>query len=269
MRDGWRNRLHTVVFESDTPGGKAFDVALIWIILISVALVMVDSMASMRAQYGNELYIAEWVFTIVFTIEFILRLISVDRPLRYIFSFYGIIDLLAILPTYLSFMIPGAQSLLVVRVFRLLRVFRILKLGTYIGEAQMLSQAMKSSRAKITVFLLTVAAVVVTMGALMYVIEGQKSGFTSIPMGVYWSIVTLTTVGFGDITPQTPLGKILASLLMILGYGIIAVPTGIVTTELVKASRAGAPVSNQACPSCAAEGHDFGANYCKVCGAKL
>ena len=268
MSGGWRSRLHEIIFESDTAAGKAFDVTLICLIVASVVLVMLDSVASISAQYGAQLYLAEWAFTLVFTIEYILRLSSVRRPLSYAFSFFGLVDLLAILPTYVSLVVPGTQYLLVVRIFRILRVFRIFKLGTYLGEAAVLSTAMRASRHKITVFLITVIAVSITMGALMYVIEGPEHGFTSIPASVYWAIVTMTTVGFGDITPKTPLGQLFASGLMILGYGIIAVPTGIVTSELTRASRL-TPISNQTCPNCAREGHDVDARFCKFCGAKL
>lgn len=268
MNPGWRDRLYEIIFEAETPAGKAFDVALIWSILISVGLVMLESVASINAQYGRSLYLAEWGFTLLFTIEYLLRILSVRKPRRYIFSFFGIIDFFAILPTYLSLFIPGVQSLLIVRVFRLLRVFRVFKLGTYLGEAQMLSAALRASRAKIAVFLLAVGATVISMGAIMYVVEGPKSGFNSIPLAIYWAIVTMTTVGFGDITPQTPFGQFLASCLMIAGYGIIAVPTGIVTTELAKASRL-SETSPQACPNCTAKGHDWDAKYCKYCSARL
>lgn len=268
MLTPWRARLHEIVFESETPAGKAFDVVLITLILASVGLVMLDSVSSITSSYGDALYTAEWAFTIIFTIEYLVRIFSVGRPFKYVFSFFGIVDLLAILPTYLSLLIPGTQYFLVVRIFRILRVFRIFKLGTYLGEAAILSSALKASRHKITVFLIAVISVVVTMGALMYVVEGPENGFTSIPVSVYWAIVTMTTVGFGDITPKSPLGQFLASCLMILGYGIIAVPTGIVTSELTRASRL-FPVSAQACPSCSRQGHDVDATFCKFCGSKL
>ncbi len=264
----WRKRLHEIIFESDTRAGKAFDVALICLILASVLLVMLDSVASIARENRHELYVAEWAFTIIFTLEYFLRLISVRRPLGYMFSFFGVVDLLAILPSYLSLIMPGTHYLLVIRIFRLLRIFRIFKLGTYLGEADILSKALKASRHKITVFLTTVTAVVVTMGALMYVVEGPENGFTSIPRSIYWSIVTMTTVGFGDITPKTPLGQFFASCLMILGYGIIAVPTGIVTSELSRVSVI-KPITTQACPSCSREGHDLDAKFCKFCGSTL
>ena len=268
MNKTWRDHLHEIIFEADTPAGKAFDIILIWVILSSVGLVMLDSIESIHLKYGQELYILEWGFTIIFAIEYILRVISVKRPLGYIFSFFGMIDLMAILPTVVSLVFPGTQSLLVVRIFRLMRVFRILKLGLYLGEAQILVVALQRSRAKITVFLFAVAATVVSMGALMYVIEGGENGFTSIPTAIYWSIVTMTTVGFGDITPQTPLGQFFASCLMIAGYGIIAVPTGIVTTEIARASRHDKPTT-QACPHCSSYGHEEDAKFCKHCGFKL
>lgn len=263
----WRLRLHEIIFESDTPAGKSFDVALIWAILLSLALVILESMTEVRQEYGAFLSVGEWIFTVLFTVELILRLVCVQQPLRYIFSFFGFIDVIAVIPTYLSLLIPGAQSLLVIRVFRLLRIFRIFKLSNYLGEAQVLSNALRSSRPKIIVFLLAVAATVVTMGTIMHLVEGEKNGFNSIPKGIYWSIVTMTTVGFGDITPKTPLGQFLASCLMILGYGIIAIPTGIVTSELARASIT--PTSGQACPTCGLQGHDMNAQFCKHCGSKL
>lgn len=260
-------RLHEIIFESDTREGKLFDVALIWAILLSVVLVLLESVKEIRADYGDILYAGEWFFTILFSIELILRMASVRRPLRYLFSFYGIVDLLATIPTYISLFLPGAQSLLVVRIFRLMRIFRIFKLATYLGEAEVLTNAIRSSRPKITVFLVAVGSTVVTTGAVMYLIEGEQSGFNNIPKGIYWAIVTMTTVGYGDITPQTPLGQFLASCLMIAGYGIIAVPTGIVTTELSYHSRK--KISGQSCPACGQQGHDNDAIFCKHCGAKI
>jgi voltage-gated potassium channel len=263
----FRSRLHQIIFEADTPAGKAFDVGLIGCILLSVLLVILESVAELRKTYGSAMVSAEWFFTIAFTIEYFFRLIAVRRPVYYATSFFGIVDLLAIVPTYLSVFVPGTQSLLVIRIFRLLRVFRIFKLAEYLGQAHVLTTALRASRPKIIVFLLAVSATVVTMGALMYLVEGDKSGFTSIPIGIYWAIVTMTTVGFGDITPKTPLGQALASLLMIVGYGIIAVPTGIVTTELARASFP--PPTTQACPNCSAQGHDADAKFCKYCGSAL
>ena len=221
----------------------------------------------MRLAYGEELRAAEWFFTLLFTVEYGLRLVAVRRPLAYAVSFFGLVDLLSILPTYLSLVLPGAQALLVIRALRLLRIFRILKLAHFVGEARVLKLALRASARKITVFIGTVLVLVLIIGSLMYLVEGEKNGFTSIPMSIYWSIVTLTTVGYGDLAPQTVLGRVLASLVMIMGYGIIAVPTGIVTVEL---SRARHPaVSGQACPHCGAEGHDHDAAYCKYCGSHL
>ncbi len=263
----WRSTLHEVIFEADTPLGKAFDVLLIWSILLSVAAVMLDSVGEIRQRHGTLLYAVEWIFTLGFTVEYLLRLISVGRPIKYATSFFGLVDLLAILPTYISLLIPGSQYLLVVRILRILRVFRIFKLVQYVSEARLLMQAVRASGRKIAVFLFTVLTLVVIFGSLMYLIEGETRGFTSIPRSIYWTIVTLTTVGYGDISPQTGLGQFLASFIMILGYGIIAVPTGIVTVEMSQAFRK--PVTTQACPECSADGHDTDAVHCKFCGAKL
>lgn len=262
-----RAELHEIIFEADTPGGKAFDVALLVVIVASVVAVMLESVASVGDEYGVALRAFEWVITILFTIEYVLRLYCVARPLAYAFSFYGIVDLLAILPTYLSVVFTGAQSLLVIRALRLLRVFRVLKLAHFVGEATELREALHASSRKIIVFLGAVMAVVLIVGALVYLIEGEDSGFTSIPQGIYWAIVTMTTVGYGDIAPQTVPGKVLASLIMILGYGIIAVPTGIVSVEMSAVSRR--PVSTQVCPRCASEGHEASAKFCKDCGSSL
>ena len=264
----WREKLHEVIFEADTPVGKWFDIALIFCILASVLVVMLDSVAPVRRAYGPLLYLAEWVFTILFTIEYILRLICVGRPLKYARSFFGVIDLLAIVPTYLSLVLPGSQYLLVIRMLRIIRVFRVLKLVQYLQEAAVLSRALRASRRKIFVFLYTVFIMVIIIGSLMYMIEGEKSGFTSIPRSIYWAVVTLTTVGYGDIAPQTPLGQTLATLVMVMGYGIIAVPTGIVTVEMERNAQY-ARLSTQSCRQCAAEGHDSDAIYCKYCGEKL
>lgn len=263
----WRRRLHTIIFEADTPAGKAFDVLLLLSIIASVVVVMLDSVESVSARYGTLLAALEWVFTILFTIEYILRLLSVRRPIAYMTSFFGIVDLIAIIPSYLSLVVPDARYLLIVRVLRLMRIFRILKLAEYLNEGQTLSRALLASRRKISVFLLTVVTIVIIVGALMYVVEGEASGFVNIPTGVYWAVVTLTTVGYGDIAPETPLGKALATVVMLIGYGIIAVPTGIVTVELARASAP--PVSTQACPNCGAEGHDVDAQHCKYCGSVL
>lgn len=262
----WRERLFVIIFESDTPRGKAFDVALLWLIVLSILAVVIESIPSL-GRYERLLSACEWIFTVIFTLEYFLRIVCVRDKWKYITSLLGIIDLIAILPAYLSLTFVGLQYLLVIRVLRLLRVFRILKLGRYIGEAQLLTRALRASRFKITVFLSTVLTLVVIIGTLMYMIEGEASGFTSIPVGMYWAIVTLTTVGFGDITPQTTAGRILASAVMILGYGIIAVPTGIVTVELAQQSRQS--FRRITCQTCGTKGHDADAVYCRICGEKL
>ena len=264
----WRHRLHEVIFEADTTAGKTFDVTLLMAIVGSVVVVMLDSVASINGRYGDLLYALEWFFTLLFTVEYGARILSVRRPASYVFSFFGVVDLLAMLPTYLSVFFVGSQSLLVIRALRLLRLFRVLKLGHYLAEARVLRTALLASRAKITVFLVSILSIAIIAGALMYLIEGSAGGFDSIPRGVYWAIVTMTTVGYGDIAPQTVLGQFAAGCLMILGYGIIAVPTGIVSVELAQASRA-QPVSTQACLECSAEGHDADAVYCRYCGADL
>lgn len=263
---GWRRRLHTIVFESDTAAGRAFDVTLLILIALSVIVVIAESVRGVRQNHGPALLAAEWFFTLAFSVEYLLRLLCVRRPLRYAGSFYGIVDLLAILPGYAALLIPGTQALLVVRVLRLLRIFRILKLGAYLVEAEYLATALRASRRKISVFLVAVVSTIVVVGSLMYVVEGEKHGFVDIPTSMYWAVVTLTTVGYGDLSPGTPFGRFLASCVMILGYGIIAVPTGIVTAEL---TRARPPETNQACPDCGAEGHDYDAVHCKFCGAAL
>ena len=262
----WRSRLHTIIYEADTRSGQLFDVVLLLAIGLSVVAVALESVASVRNVYGETLRNVEWFFTILFTVEYVLRLLSVERPLQYARSFFGIIDLIAIFPTYLALLIPGAQTLLVIRVLRVLRVFRVFKMATYLREAEVLRRALWASRHKIVVFLLGVLTAVVIIGSLMYVIEGEQSGFTSIPVSIYWAIVTLSTVGYGDVAPITPLGQILASLVMLLGFGIIAVPTGIVSLEL---ARPVAQVSTQACTACGREGHDADAQYCKYCGVAL
>lgn len=263
----FRARLHEIIFEADTPAGKWFDVLLIVSIVLSVLIVMLDSVDSINTSHGGLLYLGEWVFTALFTIEYLLRLYSIGRPLSYMTSFFGVIDLLAILPTYLSIFVPGTQYLTVIRILRVLRIFRVLKLVQYLGEARLLIQALRASQRKIAVFLFTVLVLVVIFGSLMYLIEDPSSGFTSIPRSIYWSIVTLTTVGYGDISPQTDLGQTIAAIIMIIGYGIIAVPTGIVTVELSQAFSK--PMSTQACPECSADGHDNDAKHCKFCGSKL
>lgn len=262
----WRNRLHTIIYEADTPGGKLFDVVLLLSIGLSVLAVALESVTSVREQYGGTLRNVEWFFTVLFTIEYGLRLISVKRPLQYARSFYGLIDLIAIFPTYLALLVTGAQTLLVIRVLRLLRVFRVFKMGAYLQEAEVLRSALWASRRKIAVFLLAVLSLVVIIGSLMYVIEGEESGFVNIPVSIYWAIVTLSTVGYGDVAPVTPLGQMLAAVVMLLGFGIIAVPTGIVTLELTRPSGA---VSGQACPDCGRDGHSADAAFCKYCGSAL
>ena len=263
----FRSRLHEVIFEADTPAGKAFDVALIAVILLSVLVVMLDSVTRIRQHYAGLLNNLEWIFTFLFTLEYLLRLFCVKRPLKYATSFFGIIDLLAVIPTYLSLLFPGSHYLIVIRVLRVLRIFRVLKLVQYLSEATLLTRALRASRRKITVFLFTVLVLVVIIGSLIYIIEGEAHGFTSIPRSIYWAIVTLTTVGYGDISPGTPLGQALAALVMILGYSIIAVPTGIVTAEISSAGKE--EISTQVCPFCSAEGHDRDAKFCKYCGGKL
>ena len=260
-----KQKIYRIIFEADTQAGKAFDVTLLVLILLSVVAVMLETMEGMSVRYKTLLIYAEWFFTIIFSIEYLLRIYCVKRPVSYTWSFYGIIDLLAILPTYLSLLLPGSQYFLTLRIFRLLRIFRIFKLSRYLVESQVLKQALQASRPKITVFLLTVVSIVLIVGSLMYVIEGgPESGFSSIPKSMYWAIVTLTTVGFGDITPVTPLGQFLASLLMITGYAIIAVPTGIVTVELAQASQASKQL--KVCGNCGLAGHDKDAEFCKKCG---
>ncbi|PLX91005.1 MAG: ion transporter [Desulfuromonas sp.] len=266
-RAAWRFKLHEVIFEADTPLGKAFDVLLILSILASVVAVMLDSIYTVQVHHGTLLYGIEWFFTLLFSLEYLLRLVCVGRPFKYATSFFGIVDLLAIIPTYLSLFLAGSQYLLVIRILRILRIFRILKLATYLGEARLLMQAMRASGRKIVVFLYTVLTLVVIFGSLMYVIEGPEHGFNSIPHSIYWAIVTLTTVGYGDISPQTPVGQAMASVVMIFGYAIIAVPTGIVTVEMSHAFKR--KVSTQSCPECAAEGHDVDATHCKFCGGRL
>ena len=266
-RSPWRMKLHEVIFEADTPAGKLFDVLLIFAILTSVVLVMLDSVSVVQRSYGQILLAGEWLFTILFTIEYILRLLSVGRPAAYATSFFGVVDLMAILPTYLSIFLPGAQYLLVIRILRVLRIFRILKLVQYLGEARLLTQALRASLRKIVVFLIAVLTLVTIFGACIYLVEDPENGFTSIPKSIYWAIVTLTTVGYGDISPQTILGQLLSSAIMIIGYGIIAVPTGIVTVELAQAVKQ--RISTQSCPECSSEGHDWDAKFCKYCSSRL
>ena len=261
----WRKRLHEIIFEADTPAGKAFDVALLLAILLSVLTVMLESVPSIEAKYGDQLLTIEWFFTIIFTIEYVLRLICVRKPMGYAFSRWGIVDLLAFLPTYLTPFDQGRHYGVVFRSLRLLRVFRIFKLGRLVQDASGLAAAVKASSGKIIVFLTFILTVVVILGAAMYLIEGADAGFTSIPTGMYWAVVTLTTVGYGDIAPQTVIGQIIASVVMILGYSLIVVPAGIVTVEVAR----GKPLTTQVCPACTREGHDLDADYCKYCGESL
>lgn len=264
----WQMQLHELIYESETVAGKTFDITLLICILVSIVTVMLDSVHTLHIRYGGVFYALEWFFTVVFTIEYILRLICIRRPLRYVFSGFGIIDLLAIFPSYLSLIVAGTQSLLVLRALRLLRIFRIFRLVHFLSEMKFLSVAIKNSLRKISIFILFVLTTVVILGSIIYLVEGEENGFTSIPQSVYWAIVTITTVGYGDIAPATPLGKMIASVIMLLGYGIIAVPTGILTTEMAVAARS-RNTDNRACPSCGKEGHDHDAKHCKYCGWEL
>ena len=263
----WRERVRVIIFEADTPAGRLFDVALLWLIFGSVVAVMLESVTRIGAELGPALRIFEWIVTGLFTIEYALRLATVREPLRYARSFFGVVDLIAILPSFLSLQLPGTQPLLVSRSLRLLRVFQVLKLVSYLGEANVLMRAVRSSMAKVTVFLGTVLVLVAIAGTAMYLIEGEESGFTSIPRSMYWAVVTITTVGYGDIAPQTVLGQTLAAVVMIMGYCIIAVPMGIVSAELVEAKRN--PITTRTCPTCTSEGHANEAHYCLDCGAEL
>jgi voltage-gated potassium channel len=268
MQD-WRKKIHEIIYESDTREGRLFDIVLIWVIVISIVLVMLESVKSLDEKYHDFFYYSEWIITILFTIEYILRILTVNKPAKYIFSFYGIIDLLSTLPMYISLISGGAHALLLLRSIRLLRIFTILKMSSFVGASLRLRQAIYGSRFKIMVFLSTVIILCIIIGTIMYVIEGESSGFTSIPVSMYWAIVTLTTVGYGDIAPQTPLGQFLASVVMVLGYGIIAIPTGIVTSEFTKQDRAAIQLNTQSCPNCAADKHRDNAEYCYSCGSKL
>jgi len=264
----WRESLNTIIFGAETPAGKAFDVVLSICILLSVGVVMMGSVDTYQKQFSHTLSVLEWTFTSLFTLEYGLRLICVRRPWLYFRSFFGLVDLLSILPAYLTLLVPSAKYMLVIRILRLLRIFRILKLSEYMQEAQMLMSALGNSSRKIMVFLYAVLTIVVVFGALMYTVESKEAGFTSIPTSIYWAIVTVTTVGYGDIAPQTILGQIIAATLMITGYGIIAVPTGIYSAELYKTYNAD-KIRNDACPDCGKTGHDFDADYCKYCGHQL
>ncbi|MDP3708858.1 MAG: ion transporter [Polaromonas sp.] len=268
---GWRLRLYTIIFEADTRAGRLFDKSLIFIILTSIALVMADSVESLHLAHGRMFQVMEWVFTFLFTAEYIARLLCVRRPLQYAGSFFGFIDLLALLPTYLALFFPGLHALIDVRVLRLLRVFRVFKLTAYVTEYQSLGRALAASGRKILVFLTAVLMLVLVMGTVMYVVEGRDNGYTSIPTSIYWAISTVTTVGFGDITPKTDLGRLITSFMMLLGWGILAVPTGIVTAEMAAQRRmAQVPVpTTRTCHECLTEGHTPDANYCLHCGARL
>ncbi|WP_179345287.1 ion transporter [Winogradskyella ursingii] len=278
----WKTKLHEIIYEADTPAGKLFDVVLLIAILASIVLVMLESVSSFDAKYHNFLNIAEWIITILFTVEYILRIITVNKPWRYVKSFYGIIDLLSTIPKYLSLIFVGTHALVALRALRLLRVFRILKLARYLGASNQLASAIKASRAKISVFLFAVMIAAIIFGTIMYLVEGEENGFTNIPKSVYWCIVTLTTVGFGDIAPQTPLGQLIATIIMIMGYGIIAVPTGIVSAEYTKASSGpnakpvedkgvikSVTLNTQSCSNCMASKHQDDADFCHKCGYKL
>jgi voltage-gated potassium channel len=262
-----RIQLRELIFGTETITGKTFDLVLIFSIIISVTVVMLDSVNTFKDQYGYLLFALEWFFTILFTIEYSLRLICIRAPLRYATSFFGIIDLLAIIPTYLSLFLPGTHFLIVIRLLRVLRIFRILKLVKYVGEAELLIQSLKASSRKITIFFFTILNLMTVFGSLIYVIEGEENGFTSIPKSIYWAIVTMTTVGYGDISPQTNTGQTLAAIIMVIGYSIIAVPTGIVTAELTKQNCH--ELNNCSCPECGASDHDAEAAFCYHCGEKL
>lgn len=262
-----KERVWRIIFEADTPAGKLFDIILLYAILASVTAVMLESVEAIDRDFGNYLTITEWVFTILFTIEYISRLYVSEKPIKYALSFLGLIDLFSIIPTYLTLFVTGTQFLIVIRTIRLLRVFRILKLTRYISEAKVLADAMRASRYKIMIFMMSVLTFQIIAGTLMYLIEGAENGFTSIPRSIYWAIVTLTTVGYGDIAPSTVLGQTFASILMIMGYAILAVPTGIVTSELAKENMKGKKFG--ACGNCAHDEHDRDAIHCKNCGAKL
>lgn len=263
-----KEKIHEIIFEADTPLGKRFDIILMVIIVMSVIAVMLETVPSIQAKYGNFLYVLEWIFTVFFTIEYLLRLYCVYRPYKYATSFFGIVDLLAILPTYLSMFLIGFQSLLVIRILRLMRVFRIFKLWSFLTEGRQLMNALKASRPKITIFMFFVLLMVTIIGSVMYLVEGgqENTGFSSIPQSIYWAIVTLTTVGYGDIAPLTDFGRFLAAIVMMLGYSVIAVPTGIVSVELFGVKE---QENTQACRFCSKEGHDDDAMHCKYCGEVL
>ena len=265
----WREKLHEIIYEADTPVGKAFDIVLLIVIVLSIIFVMIESIKGLDQWIYDFLFYAEWVVTILFTLEYVARIVVIRKPTRYILSFYGIIDLLSTIPLYLSMFITGGAALFTIRALRLLRIFRILKINRYIGEGNKLMVALRDSRAKILVFLFAVVVLSLIFGTVMYIVEGAESGFTSIPISVYWCIVTLTTVGFGDIHPVTPLGQFIAAVIMIMGYGIIAVPTGIVSAEYSKISRKEILNNTQSCYNCNEKQHFNKANFCHKCGYKL
>lgn len=265
----WKDEIHEIIFEADTPLGKFFDVTLMIAIILSVIIVMLESVKSLDTKYDTYFYIIEWVFTVIFTIEYGLRLYAVKKPWKYVTSFYGVIDLLAILPTYILVILPYQTNyLIVIRILRLLRIFRVFKLVQYLNEGKIIIQALRASLAKITVFLSFVILIAMVFGSILYVIEGNTNSeqFTSIPRSIYWAIVTITTVGYGDISPVTPFGQTIAAMIMLLGYAVLAVPTGIVSMELVNASNR---VNTRACTSCGNDGHDDDADFCKYCGDEL
>ena len=275
-KPNWRDKLHEIIYEADTPAGKLFDIVLLFVIIASIILVMLESVKSIDLKYHNILNILEWIITVLFTLEYFARIIVVKKPIRYVISFYGIIDLLSTIPKYISLIATGTHALVALRALRLLRIFRILKLGRYLGASNNLVTALKASRAKISVFLFAVVILSIILGTIMYMIEGEENGFTNIPKSVYWCIVTLTTVGFGDIAPSTPLGQFIAALVMIMGYGIIAVPTGIVSAEYVSQKKQASDVKDpnsrfntQSCSNCLAEGHSDDAKFCYKCGNPL
>lgn len=268
QKSNWKHKLHEIIYEADTSEGKLFDIILLIAILASIILVMLESVDSFDVKYHDSLIIGEWIITILFSLEYIFRIISIKKPTKYIFSFFGIIDFLSTIPIYLSLIYAGSQGLVALRALRLLRVFRILKLARYIGASNKLLLALKASKAKIAVFLFFVLIVCIILGTVMYMIEGAENGFNNIPKSIYWAIVTLTTVGFGDIAPQTPLGQLISSVIMILGYSIIAIPTGIVSSEMTKTPDEH-NTSTQSCPNCLKEKHREKANFCYNCGSIL
>jgi voltage-gated potassium channel len=269
-KDGWRRHMYNVIFEADTAAGRRFDIVLLVAILVSILVVVLDSVPAIGVKHDVIMYSLEWAFTLLFSLEYLARLACVQHPLRYATSFYGIIDLISVLPTYLSLLVPGAAVLLDIRILRLLRVFRIFKLTLYIQEYTRLSEALYASRRKIFVFLSVVAMSILILGTLMYVVEGPEHGYTSIPVAMYWATVTMTTVGYGDITPHTNIGKAIASFMMLLGWGILAVPTGIVSAEMTSAGiRRDRERSAMRCSGCGSVGHEADARFCKDCGAAL